>query len=188
MRGTLSVGWNMDGLETPASTRTQQADGAWGSIAIAGAKGLARRSFGSHAKSTPPERSSDDQLRDAVHTGHKEGFPPLKTRLTPLMGVTGVTGSNSGNCKRKGKRDVDWVTVGTETDFAASETLEGSKQRVVSGFPCFPNTLWGLPGVYVTSPFHTEATVFFVPAMHTVSTDKPVKAGADCFCGGNCFD
>jgi hypothetical protein len=52
---TLSVWWNVDRLESVAGTRTEKTDGAWGSIAIAGAKGLADTSLGSHAESTPPE-------------------------------------------------------------------------------------------------------------------------------------
>ncbi len=51
MNCTLSVGWNVDRLETPASTRTEKTDGAWGTVAIAGAKRLGRLSLGTHAES-----------------------------------------------------------------------------------------------------------------------------------------
>ena len=68
---TGAVWRDVDRLETPASTRTQQAHSAWGSIAIGSAKGLADRSFASNAKGAPPERPGDHKFRDAVHTGHK---------------------------------------------------------------------------------------------------------------------
>jgi len=50
MRGTLSMGWNVDRLETAAGTRTQQAHSTWGSVAIGRAKGFANASLGANAK------------------------------------------------------------------------------------------------------------------------------------------
>jgi hypothetical protein len=47
---TGAVGGDVDRLETPASTRTEKTDGAWGSIAIGSAKGFTNASLASNAK------------------------------------------------------------------------------------------------------------------------------------------
>ena len=70
MSCTLSMGWDVDGLETAPGTRTQQAHTAWRTDCLGSAKGFARRSFGSDTEGAPPERASDDQFSDAVHAGH----------------------------------------------------------------------------------------------------------------------
>jgi hypothetical protein len=82
-----------------------------------------------------------------------------------------VTGSDARDRERKAKRKMSRITVRAETDFPSGETLETTQQRVVSGPPSAPDSLWGLPGVDVASALHTEATVFFVAAMDTGSTD-----------------
>jgi len=53
--GTGSMGGDVDRFDTPASTRAEETDGAWGSIAIAGAKVFPHTSLGAHAKGAPPE-------------------------------------------------------------------------------------------------------------------------------------
>jgi hypothetical protein len=75
---TLSVWGDVDRLETAASTRTEKTDGAWRTVAITSAKGLANASLGANPKSTPPKRSGDHEFRDAVHTGHQKGSPRLE--------------------------------------------------------------------------------------------------------------
>ena len=48
---TLSMGWNVDRLETVSGTRTELAHGAWGSDSGGFTKGLANASLGANAKS-----------------------------------------------------------------------------------------------------------------------------------------
>jgi hypothetical protein len=86
---------------------------------------------------------------------------------------------NASDGERKGKGDPCRITIRAETDFPTNEAFEGAQQRVVSGFPSFPNTLWCLPGVYVTSPFHTEAAVNFMTPMHAIAANNPVQAGSN---------
>lgn len=69
------------------------------------------------------------------------------------------------------------VSVGSEADFAASETLEGTERGVVSGFPRFINLQRSLSFVDVASPIHTKAAVNFMTTMSAVSTDNAVKSG-----------
>jgi hypothetical protein len=95
----------------------------------------------------------------------------LQGRFSPLMGIACPSGRNSGDGKRKADGDVDWIAVRAEAYLPTNETLEGAQQGVVSGPPSAPDSLWGLPGVDVASALHTEATVFFVAAMDTGSTD-----------------
>jgi hypothetical protein len=45
-----------------------------------------------------------------------------------------------------------------------------------------------LAGIYVACPFHTEATVFFVPAMDAIAADQTVQPRSNCFGRGNGFD
>jgi hypothetical protein len=50
MRGTLAMGRDVDTFQSTPRTRTELTDGAWGSVAITGAKGLANGSFGTNPK------------------------------------------------------------------------------------------------------------------------------------------
>jgi len=50
VNSTLSVWWNVDRLESAPSTCAEKTDGAWGSIAIAGAQVFPHTSLGTHAK------------------------------------------------------------------------------------------------------------------------------------------
>ena len=50
MSGTLSMGWNMDGLQSTPGTRTQQAHGAWGTECFGSAQAFVGLGFGAHAK------------------------------------------------------------------------------------------------------------------------------------------
>jgi hypothetical protein len=79
---------------------------------------------------------------------------------------------------------MDGVTVGSEADFATNERFKGTQQRVVSGFPCPPDTLRGLTSVDITR------TIGPVPvaSVNAGSTDKTIKAGTYRFCGGNGFN
>jgi hypothetical protein len=104
------------------------------------------------------------------------------------MGVASVARSNASNCKREGKGNPSRVTIGTEADFSSNETLETTQQGIVSRFPRSPDAQGGLARVDVACPFHTEAAVFFVPAMDARSTDKPIKSRPDRFRGGNGFN
>jgi hypothetical protein len=63
-----------------------------------------------------------------------------------------------------------------------------TKRWVVARFPSPPDPLGSLAGVDVACPFHTKATVFFVPAMDAVTTDKPIKSRSNCFCGTTGFN
>jgi hypothetical protein len=80
------------------------------------------------------------------------------------------------------------VPVRSEANTSASENLEAAQGRVSARFPRFPDSLRSLAGIYVACPFHTEATVFFVPAMDAIATNQTVKARSNCFRGGNGFD
>jgi hypothetical protein len=73
------------------------------------------------------------------------------------------------------------VAIGSEADFAASESLEGTQGRIIAGFPCAPDSLWSLPGVHIAGTIHTKAAVNLVTTMDARSTDQTVKARADCF-------
>jgi len=104
------------------------------------------------------------------------------------VGVTSVTARNSGDGKRKGKRNMYGVSVRAEADFPSNESFKGSKQRVVAGFPCPVNPLWSLSGVHVASALDAVFTVNLVTAMDARSADQTVKSGTYRFCGGNRFD
>lgn len=188
MHRTGSVGRDVDAFQSITGTRTQQADSAGGPVAIRGAQAFAHTSLGANPESTPTHASGDHEFCDAVHTGHKDGTPRLETRLAPLMGVARPPRRNSGNGKRKGKGEMSRITVGAETNLAARETLETTQGRIVARFPSFPNTLWSLAGVDVACPFHTKAAVFFVPAMHAIAADKPIKSCPYRFCGTTGFN
>jgi hypothetical protein len=45
-----------------------------------------------------------------------------------------------------------------------------------------------LTGIDVACPFHPETTVFFVPAMHAIAANKPVKARSNRFGGTTGFN
>ena len=68
--GSGPVGRNMDRLESSARSGAKETIGARRADSLGRAKGLARRSFGTHAKGTPTERPSDHKLSDGIHTGH----------------------------------------------------------------------------------------------------------------------
>jgi hypothetical protein len=104
------------------------------------------------------------------------------------MAVARVTACNASDCQRKAKGEMRGVPVGSEANTAASEHFEAAQQGIIARFPCPPDSLGGLAGIYVACPFHTEATVFFVPAMHAISADEAIQAGFDRFRGGNGFD
>ena len=135
MDRTLAMGWNVDGLESVSVSCAELAHGAGGSDAGGLTEVFTHTSLGTDAKSTPPERPSNHEFSDGIHRGHKEGFPPLKTRLAPLMGVTGVASGNPCDGQSKGKGEMSRVTVGTETDFAAGEQVPMFEAWVVAGFP-----------------------------------------------------
>lgn len=100
------------------------------------------------------------------------------------MGVTCVTGSNSGNCKRKGNRNMDGVAVCAETDFPSGESLETTQGRIIAGFPCPVNPLWCLANIDVAG---TIASVTVAP-VDARSTDEAIKARFNRFGGGNSFN
>ena len=75
---TLSVGWNVDRLESAAIARAEKTDGARGTDCFGGAQAFVGLGFGTHSESTPPERASDDQFSDRVNAGHQKGFPSLQ--------------------------------------------------------------------------------------------------------------
>jgi hypothetical protein len=64
------VGRNMDRLESSARSGAKETIGARRADSLGRAKGLARRSFGTHAKGTPAHAAGDDKFRDGIHTGH----------------------------------------------------------------------------------------------------------------------
>lgn len=53
MSCTLSMGWDVDGLETAPGTRTQQAHTAWRTDCFGSAQAFTRGSLGANPKSTP---------------------------------------------------------------------------------------------------------------------------------------
>lgn len=77
VHSTLSMGWNVDRLETAAGARTELANGAWGSDTGGFTQRLTNASLGSNAESTPPKRAGDHEFSDGINGGHKEGFPRL---------------------------------------------------------------------------------------------------------------
>ena len=97
-----------------------------------------------------------------------------------MVGVTGVTRSHTRDSQRKGKGDMGRVTVGTEADFAAGETLETTQGGIVSGFPRIINLKRGLALIHVARALHSMTPVNFVTTVSTVSTDKAIKSGSDC--------
>jgi len=167
---TGAVWRDVDRLKTAASTRTQQAHGAWGTVAIGRAKGLADGSLASNAESTPPHAAGDDQLRDGIHTGHKEGAPPLQGGFSPLVCVASVTGSHTRDRERKANGDVDWITVCSKANFAARERFKGSQGGIIARPPCFPNPLGCLANIDVTTPIPTVT----VAPVNAVAADKPI--------------
>lgn len=95
------------------------------------------------------------------------------------MGVACPPARNTRNGERKGKGDVRGVTVGSEADLAASETLEGSQGWIVARLPRIINLQRSLSLIHVTRALHSEAAVFFVATVSAVSADKAVKSGFD---------
>ena len=95
------------------------------------------------------------------------------------MGIACPPGRNSGDGKGKGKGNVGRIAICAETDFPTGETLETTQGRIVSGFPRIINLQWSLSLVDITSPFHTEATVFFVATVSAIAADNAVQAGFD---------
>jgi hypothetical protein len=80
------------------------------------------------------------------------------------------------------------ITVCSEANLPACERFKGSKQRVVSSPPRFPDTLRSLPGVDVAGTIHTKATVFFVATVDAVAADQTIQARANRFGRGNGFN
>ena len=91
------------------------------------------------------------------------------------MCIAGVTGSHTSDRERKGKRDVDWITIGSEAHLAASESLETTQQGVVARPPCPPDSLWSLTNIYVATPIPTVT----VATVDAVAADKPIQAGSN---------
>lgn len=91
-----------------------------------------------------------------------------------------MTRRNASDRERKGQRNVHSITVCAETDFATSETLEGSERRIVSGLPRIINLQRSLPLIHVTSALNAMTPVFFVATVAAVSADQAIQAGSDC--------
>lgn len=71
------------------------------------------------------------------------------------------------------------ITVCAETDFATSETLEGSERRIVSGLPRIINLQRSLPLIHVTSALNAMTPVKFVATVPAIAADKAIQAGFD---------
>jgi hypothetical protein len=74
---TRAVGWNMDRLETAARTRAEKTHSARGTDTGGFTQVFPHASLASNPESRPAKRSGDDQLRDGINRGHKEGAPSL---------------------------------------------------------------------------------------------------------------
>ena len=85
--------------------------------------------------------------------------------------------SHTRDRERKGKGKVGGVTVGTEANFAARETLEGSQGGIVSRLPRIPDLKRSLPLIDVTGAFHTVTAVFFVATVSAIAADNAIQAG-----------
>jgi hypothetical protein len=82
------------------------------------------------------------------------------------MGVARVTGSHTSDRERKGKGEMRGVSVSSETDFPSNEAFETTQGRIIAGFPCSPDTLGSLAGIYVATP-PASVTVATVDAVST---------------------
>ena len=109
-------------------------------------------------------------MRHRVNGGHEKRTPRLKRWLAPLMGVTGVTGSNSRDRERKAKGKMSRITIRTEADFPTNETLETAQGRVSARFPSAVNPLWCLASVDVA----TAPVTVTVASVDTRSADEAV--------------
>ncbi len=101
-----------------------------------------------------------------------------------MVCVACVTGSHTRDGKRKGKRQVCGITVGTETDFATRESFKGTQGRVSARLPSPPDAQGGLANIDVAGTIG-PVTVATVDA---IAANKPIKARADRFGRGNGFD
>lgn len=84
-----------------------------------------------------------------------------------MVSVTGVTGSDARDGERKGKGNVDWITISSEANFPSGETLETTQGRVSARTPRTPNAKGSLAYVDVA---RTIASVPVAP-MDARSTD-----------------
>ena len=94
-----------------------------------------------------------------------------------MVGITCPPRRNSGDGKRKGQGDPCRVTVGSETDASASETLETTQGGIVSRLPRIPDLKRSLPLIDVTGAFHTVTAVFFVATVSAIAADNAIQAG-----------
>lgn len=75
------------------------------------------------------------------------------------------------------------VTVGSEADFAACESVHVLECGISARFPSFPDSQRRLSFINVTRPFHTEATVNLVATVSAITADNAVKSGTYRFHG-----
>ena len=95
------------------------------------------------------------------------------------MAIARPTRSDTRDGKGKAKGDPSGITIGSEADFAASETLETTQRRIIARPPRIPNLKRSLALIDVTCPFHSVTPVFFMTTVATIAADNAVKSGAN---------
>ena len=95
------------------------------------------------------------------------------------MAIARPTRSDTRDGKGKAKGDPSGITIGSEADFAASETLETTQRRIIARPPRIPNLKRSLALIDVTCPFHSVTPVFFMTTVATIAADNAVKSGSD---------
>jgi hypothetical protein len=130
--------------------------------------------IGCDTEGTPTHGTGDDEFGRGVYGGHKDLTPTLKRRLSPLVGVSGVTGGDARDGQRKAQRHMGGIAICSEADFASSEYFKGTQGSVVACFPSFPDSQRRLSFINVARPFNAEAPVNLVSAMAAIATNEAV--------------
>ena len=95
------------------------------------------------------------------------------------MGITCPPGGNTRDGKRKGEGDPSGITIRSEANLSARETVHVLECGISARFPSLPNAKRGLSFINVTRPFHTVFSVFFVATVSAITADNAVKSGAN---------
>jgi hypothetical protein len=97
-----------------------------------------------------------------------------------LVGVSGVTGSDTSNCKGEAQRKVGGIAVGSEANLATRENVHELKGRVSSRFPSFPDSKRSLPFVDVAGSLNAVFSVNLVSTVAAIAAYDAIKPGSDC--------
>jgi len=127
---------------------------------------------GCYSESGPSHGTGDEEFGGGVHGCHKNGTPPLQTRLSPLVGVSRVTRSDTRNGKRKAQREMSRITICAEADFPTCEAIHKLECGIFTRFPSAINAKGSLASIYITRTTGAVAvaTVDAISANETIQT------------------